>query len=617
MDTIFFAFYATIMMFGSADMKSSESSGDTYVLQQNAFFIKSISKTYIMSSILSMFFLHAGSLVDTLIVGAYLGEQGLAAMSLVGPVYLIFYTFGAVIGIGGSIHASRVLGQDDCVEYEKVFTCSTIIMVTTAIAITAMAYVFLPDIIAFLCKGVDKVQQDMVRDYLVFYIPGGALNMIAYIPLYFSRTDGKPKLSSRLFSLSAIVNVVLSLLFVSPVCGMGTGGIALATSISMLIVVLAGFIVLLGKSSQLHFIHNSLQGERIRMMIAAGLPNGFSNLLRSARIYLINFLIIGIGAGYLLSCYTVVQSVMSSMNTVVMGLAYAFVPLFGVFTGERDYSGLRAIMKHALKTGLLIMIPLTILVCLLGKPLFQFFGITDTAIINEGRRAVPLACIGLITAYVNMLNSNYLTAIKHENLALLLVSLRLFVVLAVFAIPLSAVAGSTGIWASFSLAEVFSLLIYIGIRSVLQHRNPDLDKYLIDKSKEPIGDISFSVRNQVDDIVKASRHIADFCRDQNITSKQTTKVSLAIEEILTYLTAHCINTDKEIFIDVRVSKQDDDVLLRFRYVDKTFDLKAYYDKNEEYEEMKDELLGLKIIDKSSKYFEFKQTLGCNNIVIIV
>jgi len=151
---------------------------------------------------------------------------------------------------------------------------------------------------------------------------------------------------------------------------------------------------------------------------------------------------------------------------------------------------------------------------------------------------------------------------------------------------------------------------------VLRHRDGNLDKYLIDTSKEPARDISFSVRNQVDDIVNASKLIAEFCKDNDISTSQSAKVSLAIEEILAYLTSHCINAKKAIFIDVRVSKQEDDVMLRFRYLDKPFDIKAYYEMNEDYEAMRDELLGLKIVDKSSKNFEFKQTLGCNNIVIV-
>ena len=49
---------------------------------------------------LSMFALFSASLVNAALVGWFLGESGLAAISLVNPVSLIYYTVGAVIGIG-------------------------------------------------------------------------------------------------------------------------------------------------------------------------------------------------------------------------------------------------------------------------------------------------------------------------------------------------------------------------------------------------------------------------------------------------------------------------------------------------------------------------------------
>ena len=90
---------------------NANSANEQYQLEQNDFFIRKTLGRYLLSSVLAMVSVYIGSLIDTILVGLYLGEDGLAAMSLVGPVYLVFYTVGATIGIGGSISASRALGR--------------------------------------------------------------------------------------------------------------------------------------------------------------------------------------------------------------------------------------------------------------------------------------------------------------------------------------------------------------------------------------------------------------------------------------------------------------------------------------------------------------------------
>ena len=444
-------------------MKKKENENENeavmYSLLKNDYFIKHISGKFIASSIISTLSVFAGSLIDTLLVGLFLGENGLSAMSLVSPVYLIFYTVGATIGIGASILASRVIGKGDVEEYRRIFTSTTIILMFAAIIMVTLSYAFFDPIADTLCGHVTDIRKDMFKQYLVYYIPGGAFTLMTYVPLYFLKTDGRPKLSSRLFTLSAAINVVLSWLFMSPVFNMSIGGASLATSISMGIVTVLGFIMILRGNTELHFVHHSMSLKRWKDSVVSGIPNGMNNLLSSARILLINMLLMFFGAGAFLSCYTVVRNVSDILNSVILGVSSAIIPLAGVLFGERDYEGNRMVMQHAMKIGLKIMIPLVVIVSVIPDLIFRLFAISDPILLAEGRWALPLSCIGLIAGYVNTLYTGYLTATKHEVLATSIVILRMVAVLAAFAFPLSLLFGSKGIWVSLSLAEVLTLVI--------------------------------------------------------------------------------------------------------------------------------------------------------------
>lgn len=596
-------------------MAHEETEKKEYLLNKNDYFIKKTASKFIVNSIISVMFVYASSLIDTVIVGMFLGEKGLSAMSLVSPIYLIFYTVGATIGIGGSILASRALGSGDLLQYKKIYTLATFTLIISAVVMVAVSYIFFDGISNLLCGNITGERKEMFKDYFRFYIPGGAATLMSYVPLYFLKTDGRPKVSSRLFTLSAVMNIVLTLLFMCPLVDMGIGGASLATSISMATVSALGFIILPRNKSELQFVKKPFSFALLKNMVVSGIPNGITNLLSSARIMLVNYLLIVSGVSALLSCYTIVRNVTDILSSVILGISSAIIPLVGVLYGERDYESNKSVMKYALRIGCIIMAALVLIVSLMPDLLFRAFSVTDPKIIREGRFAIPLSCIGLIAGYINTLNIGYLTAIKREKFATLLVVLRLFALLAAFAYPLSLLLSSKGIWLSFSLAEIATLLVYYLIVFIIRKKNPKIDKYLVDADKIHEGDITFSVKNDVNDIVFATEKIGIFCEDNDIDMKKSMKISLAIEELLTFLNSHLLDKNAN-YTDVRVSKLDNEVMVRFRYLGKMFDPKTFYLDNELNDEMQEELLGLKMIMKTAAFVNHTQMLGANNLMII-
>ncbi len=599
--------------------KSKLNGGNTKdsALLKNNFFIKRISGKFVISSVISMIFLYAGSLIDTIIVGMFLGEAGLEAMSLVSPVYLVYYTIGATVGIGACIAASRYLGRDSTEEYRLIFTLSSCIMFGAALIMTIAGYILINPISKALSGGNLSAQQALVKDYLLYYIPGGGFTLISYIPLYFLKTDGRPKASSRMFILSAAINVVLSWAFMNPKIGnMGIGGASLATTISMAVSAVLGFLILLKGRTELKFTRITLKKSLVKEIVIAGIPNGLSNLLESARILLINMLLLAIGSASLLPCYTVVRNVSDLLNSVIVGISSAMLPIIGIFFGERDYVNERSVFRLSVKMGLLYITPLVIIVCLIPNLIFKLFGISDASIISHGMIALPLSCIGLIIAYVNTLYTGYLTSINREKLATVIVVLRLFAALAIFAIPLAFAVGAVGVWVSLSLCEALTLIIFMIIRCVIRKKNKAIDKYFLDTALERDADITFSVKNDINDIVFASQRVSDYCESVEVNMRSSMKAGNAIEEILSVLIKYCLGTDKENYIDVRVCKLDDEVLLRFRYIGELFDPVAFLHEHEGNEDMEEELLGITMVEKSAKLVNFTQTLGANTLVVV-
>ena len=140
-------------------------------LRRNDFFLSRVYGKYLAASVLSMLATSVSGMIDTVLSGQFRGEDGLSAMSLTGSVGLIYFTVGAVIGMGGSIAGNLAIGRADYKRYRELFTLTTLAMAAAAVIMTALGLIFLDGIVSAL--GGEGRVGEYTRDYLYWYILGG------------------------------------------------------------------------------------------------------------------------------------------------------------------------------------------------------------------------------------------------------------------------------------------------------------------------------------------------------------------------------------------------------------------------------------------------------------
>ena len=75
--------------------------------------IKTIYFKYLSAAFGSVLITSIYSIVDMAMVGQYHGPEGSAALAVVAPVWNIIYSFGLLMGIGGSVLFSTIRGKAD------------------------------------------------------------------------------------------------------------------------------------------------------------------------------------------------------------------------------------------------------------------------------------------------------------------------------------------------------------------------------------------------------------------------------------------------------------------------------------------------------------------------
>lgn len=582
-------------------------------LQRNNFFLKTIYNKYVAASVLAMLAASMGGMIDTIIIGYFLGETGLATMSLVSPVYLVYYTIGAVIGMGGSIAANLYIGKNDYDVYRRVFTLSLGMTLVVCALLTTAALVFMEPLLLLL--GATGTVHDYAADYLFWYVIGGSGTLLIYIPLNFLKSEGKPQASSMLFLLSSGLNVALTWIFMSPVCGMGIKGASIATGISMSLTAALGFYILLRKTPDTYFVKMRPTASLVREIIACGSPNGCNNLFNALKLLLINGVLLRIGAAAYLPVFSLVKSVSDLITGIMVGTVSALMPIVGVYLGEKDTGSIRRVCHSAIWIGGGFTLVAAALTALFPDMFCFIFNITEASARQGSHSALLCLAVSFLFAFPNIMLSGYFNTIQRSMLSNFILFMRLLAFLTPSVLFLALFLGVNGIWISLAAAELLTLGSTLLVMWDIRRRSPRLDRYLLDTTHEGEDEISFSVCNTTDDIMFASNKITDFCESTGISAKKTMQVSLALEEMLTVIIQYCMGDKKGQFIDIRILKMGEDVLLRIRNSGKIFDPVRFYEENKDCEAMADQVLGIKMITGTAKNIEFRETFGMNNLMI--
>ena len=191
----------------------------------------------ILSNLLQQFY----NIIDSLIVGNYLGADALAAVGSVGTVTAVIIQLASGLALGASVVISQYFGAGKKEEIRVCMTTISIFAVVVGFVVMIVTQLFARNILLLIDTPPEIMQDSM--DYLTIYFWGSvaifvynALNAV-YIALGDSRTP------LYFLILAFFLNVAGDLFFIL-YCSMGVGGGALATTLSQAVCTILSFIVL-------------------------------------------------------------------------------------------------------------------------------------------------------------------------------------------------------------------------------------------------------------------------------------------------------------------------------------------------------------------------------------
>lgn len=330
-------------------------------------------------------------IVDSAIVGQYLGKEALAAVGASMPVVFAIIALVIGIGSGASVVISQYFGAG---QKDKVrITSDTLhIFLLATGAIIGVAGVFLSDSI-FRLIGLPDELIPMASDYLQVYLGGVFLLFGFNTVAAMLRGVGDSKTPLYFLIISAVLNVGLDLLFIVTF-GWGVASAAWATVISQGVAYFLAIFYINHKKDivfHINLFHLRFDRHIFRQCVNYGLPTGVQQSFVAFGAVAIMGIVNGFGtdviAGYSAGMRIDGLAVIPAMN---------FAMALTSFTGQNVGAGRWDRVKKGLGKTLLFSsitcVALTIVIILFGEQMLHLFT-PDVAVVAVGEEYLVIVSL--------------------------------------------------------------------------------------------------------------------------------------------------------------------------------------------------------------------------------
>lgn len=179
------------------------------------------------------------TIIDGIFVGQGVGPEGIAAVNIIAPLFMVATGTGLMFGIGSSVIAGTAISRNDN-SRASINTTQAYVFCAVFISLLAIVLLFFRKEIALLLDSSDELLPGAL-DYLTWLIPGIFLLIFECIGMMVIRLDGSPKFAMYCNIIPAVINIFLDYYLIFP-CGMGVKGAAIATSLSIAVGALMVFV---------------------------------------------------------------------------------------------------------------------------------------------------------------------------------------------------------------------------------------------------------------------------------------------------------------------------------------------------------------------------------------
>lgn len=408
--------------------------------------------------VLGNIFQNLYNVIDSIIVGRFLGKEALGAVGASFPIIFALISMVIGVGSGASTVVSQYFGAKKIDEVKRTIDTIFIFFLGSSILITILGIIFSRHI--FILLGLPDEILPQAVSYLNIYMLGmffffGFAGISSIL-----RGLGDSKTPLYFMVIATINNILLDLLFVV-VFKWGIQGVAFATIISEGGAFITAAIYLNKKHPiiKLSFRKYIFDRDIFRSCIRIGLPTGFQQSFVAFGMMAIMSIVNGFGTNAVAA-----YSAAMRIDSFVKMPAITFSSALSSFVGQN----LGAFQEKRAKTGLYATLLFSTIYCIIASLLIILFGqhimslfTTDPAVIKIGQEYLLIVSSFYLLFSVMFSFTGFLRGAGATLVPMITTFTALYLIRIPAATFLSDVIGVNGIWWAEPMGTFIGLTILL------------------------------------------------------------------------------------------------------------------------------------------------------------
>ena len=406
-----------------------------------------------------------GTVVDGIIVGNLISEDGVSAINLSTPITQFIFTLHLLINAGAGMLVAYALGQKKTDDARRFFTRSLSLTVGLGLVLSIVGGMIFPQQTARMLCDNEQILP-LARNYMQVLLIGCPAFILMWGLSTMVGVDGSPRLVSLAVIIDNAVNLFLDIIFIQWF-GWGITGSSAATVVGHLV----GIAILLSHWRKPEnrrlipvFSTDGLAATWKRI-ISQGAPLAVASICLTLLLFSANRIVLSTTGRTGIFVFALCMNLLQVYNLFLSGTCQTLQSLGAIQVGKGDNQGVRTVIKKGFRFISIAMAVTCLLVWIYPQGIARLFGCDEPEMLAQSNQALRVFALSFIPfCYIYVLMIVY-KLYSHHHMALFIsfaLSLTVIPVLWLMARILP-----DYLWHSYLIAYVIeSIAIYVMHKSL-------------------------------------------------------------------------------------------------------------------------------------------------------
>ena len=521
--------------------------------ERNSYLTTRAMKNFLIASILTMAVQQFNITLNGIIVSHLVGPDALSAINLYQPVSLAVTSFATLFGIGATIIASRAIGRREMDKVDKILSTAVTSILVVGVLLTICVLACQDAVVSLICH--EERLEPYFRSYLLAMISFAVVSMMNVVTNQMVSIDGQPQLVTKSVSISAVINMLLVILFAWGL-NLGIASAAFSTICAQVVNILLLSKYIFSKRSSYNI--NPIRSFSMSYLGAnfkQGLPLIISNMVLMIMFLMLNNIIQDKQGADGIFVMSVCVNLLSLGMMFANGMGSTALSVGGFLNGQRDYQGLRILISQCMKLLVGSLLVIAVVVQVYPDFITLLFGANSQELIAYTNSSLRIFVWMLPTILLVIFLANV-----YQMLGYLALTPLIVLTFPLVLIPSMYVWGDMGdgslIWYAFPETGLLVLLLAFVITEVIRYRKKDVAHLTLVPTKDVENCYDISVEANRESMAASLENLDTYLAGLGIGSELQLAVRHCIEEVTLNIVEHSGKNMEHHYFDIHTNFMD-------------------------------------------------------------